>query len=100
MSNNNSEVSYVLKQTGAYSDVYEKYGNSFSPLNKIEFNNMIETIAKKYNSYFDELIKKNFHITSGINNAYKKFEKLLIDYDDWNDMLHQKYRKITNKNRG
>ena len=99
MRNNNPEVSYVLKQTGAYSDVYEKYGNSFSSRNKIEFNNMIEIIAKKYNLYFDELITKNFHITPGINNAYKKFEKLLIDYDDWNDILHQKYRKITNKNR-
>ena len=67
--NNNLEVSYVLKQTGAYSDVYEKYGNSFSFRNKIEFNNMIEIIAKKYNLYFDELITKNFHITPGINKA-------------------------------
>lgn len=95
---NNSNVGerlyYVLKQTGWYYKVYDKFYEKFTAIECKKFRNMIDDINSKYEMYFS-IIEKNrsYLLANSVKNAFNDFKKLLSD--SCRKRLESRVKKMT-----
>lgn len=95
-SNVGARCAYVLKQSGLYYKVYDKYHEKFTAIEGIKFQNMIDDITEKYEMYFSSIEKTStFLLENSVKNAFYDFKKLLKD--SCRKSLESRLRNLTVK---
>lgn len=106
MDNSNAEtrLSYVLRQVGIYHKINQKYFDSFTATQRIDFIEYLKEIVIRFEKYFAAIERKReeyfyFAVDNSVRESYRLFRVLLMKTLPPSEvrLLDQKYNRLVKK---
>jgi|GEM_PF-1877968 len=84
--NNQTKLSYVLKQIGLYNQYYQEFYEYFNPGERYNFVECLKDVKDKFREYFNS-IDMNGKIEYSVKVAYTEYRKILINLELYSELL-------------